>query len=76
MDKNSLVTSLIDLTQETGEVVMSYYQKDIESEKKSDGTPLTIVDQESHDYIFRGLKELTPDIPILSEESEDIPLNE
>jgi len=76
MEKNSLVTSLIDLTQETGEVVMSYYQKDIDSEKKSDGTPLTIVDQKAHDYIFRGLQELTPDIPILSEESEDIPLNE
>ena len=76
MDKNSLITSLIDLTQETGEVVMSYYQKDIDSEKKSDGTPLTIVDQKAHDHIFRGLQELTPDIPILSEESEDIPLNE
>jgi 3'(2'), 5'-bisphosphate nucleotidase len=41
----------------------------IEIEFKADKTPLTIADKEAHQSITSALSELTPNIPILSEES-------
>jgi 3'(2'), 5'-bisphosphate nucleotidase len=35
---------------------------------KSDGSPVTIADQEAHDIIIAGLKTITPSISIISEE--------
>ncbi len=42
-------------------------------ETKGDDSPLTLADKKSHDIILQGLKELYPEIPIISEESENIP---
>ncbi len=67
-----LTPKLIQLTSEVGEVIMSFYKSDINVETKGDETPLTIVDQQAHQLISSGLELLTPDIPILSEESEDL----
>ncbi len=39
---------------------------------KADDSPLTLADMASHRAIVAGLKKLTPDIPILSEEAADI----
>ncbi len=43
---------------------------------KSDNSPLTSADSASHQTIISGLKRLTPDIPVLSEESVDVPFAE
>ena len=40
---------------------------------KSDNTPLTQADKISHNLITEALKKITPNVPILSEESENIP---
>ncbi len=40
---------------------------------KADDSPLTAADRASHHAIVSALGELTPDIPILSEEAADIP---
>lgn len=39
---------------------------------KADGSPLTVADRVAHEVIAAGLKRLTPDIPLLSEESATV----
>ena len=41
--------------------------------KKADGTPATSADIMAHQYIVQGLQEITPQLPILSEEDEQWP---
>ena len=69
---DTLRQSLIDLSTSTGEMIMSHYKNQLTVEVKTDATPLTIVDQQAHKLISKGLESLTPNIPILSEESEAI----
>lgn len=49
---------------------------DLQVERKSDWSPLTLADRRAHDIIDSGLRALTPDIPILSEEGKDVPFAE
>ena len=73
---DSLTPALIKLTTEVGEHIMSYYKSDMSVEIKSNQTPLTIADQTAHNLIVDGLIQLTPDVPILSEESDAISFDE
>jgi len=52
---------------------MQVYAGEIDVESKSDNSPLTQADLTAHRIIESCLKQLTPDIPVLSEESADIP---
>lgn len=57
------------IVQEAAEAIMEVYQSpDFGIEKKSDNSPVTAADMAAHRVIVAGLKKLTPDIPILSEE--------
>ncbi|MDV7339307.1 inositol monophosphatase family protein [Terasakiella sp. A23] len=38
-------------------------------EAKSDGSPVTVVDQQASTFIIKALNDLTPDIPVISEEA-------
>ncbi len=69
---NKILPQLIQLTSSVGEVMLSFYKNDLTIGIKSDKTPLTIVDQRAHQMIAERLKFLTPDIPMLSEESSAI----
>lgn len=71
-DITSLIDPVIDIAQDAGELILQVYRGEFEVEIKGDGTPLTIADQRSHQLICQRLMELTPDIPILSEESVGI----
>jgi len=55
-----------------GQKIMEVYQRDFEVTDKQDGSPLTEADEAAHKCIVARLQELTPDIPILSEESAGI----
>ncbi len=48
---------------------MEIYGRDFNVEHKDDKSPLTEADMASHRHIAAALGELTPDIPVLSEES-------
>lgn len=52
---------------------MQVYATDFDVKRKSDDSPLTKADLAAHDVIEHALKTLTPHIPVLSEESEQIP---
>ena len=60
---------VIAIARKAGDQIMAIYQKDFEIYEKSDESPLTEADLASHHCIVDGLKSVTPDIPVLSEES-------
>jgi 3'(2'), 5'-bisphosphate nucleotidase len=61
---------LIDIVSRAGAAILEVYQGEIEVTNKSDASPLTQADLAAHEIIVRGLAEATPDVPIVSEESE------
>lgn len=68
------IEKIISIAIAAGKEILSIYQKDDFGEhEKNDHSPLTVADIASHLLITRQLQNLTPDIPILSEESADIP---
>ena len=52
--------------------ILAVYDSAFAIEHKDDRSPLTAADLASHRCIVAGLQALTPDIPVLSEESKDI----
>ncbi|GAA5173014.1 3'(2'),5'-bisphosphate nucleotidase CysQ [Modicisalibacter zincidurans] len=64
---------LVEGIREVGETVLAIYRRDFEVETKSDDSPLTEADMASHHALVKLLETLTPGVPILSEESGEIP---
>ncbi len=64
------------LSKLAGEKIMEIYGTDFDVEHKDDKTPLTEADMAAHNTIVAGLAKLTPNLPILSEESSKIPYSE
>ncbi|MEM1434985.1 MAG: 3'(2'),5'-bisphosphate nucleotidase CysQ [Pseudomonadota bacterium] len=60
---------LVRLAEAAGEKILEIYDTDFEVDHKEDESPLTKADLAAHEVLQAGLKQLTPDIPILSEES-------
>jgi len=59
-----------------GNAILEIYKSaDFGVEIKADDSPLTQADLAAHKIIEKHLLEITPDIPILSEESADIPFS-
>lgn len=76
-DLKQLLPEIEALSRKAGDAIMAIYQEeDLGVEYKSDNSPLTRADMASHRCIEQGLKLLTPEIPVLSEESGDIPWDE
>lgn len=69
MDLKSLVDPIVALAEDAGRAILEVYSTDFEVQSKDDESPLTQADLASHRWIEAGLKSLTPDIPIISEES-------
>ena len=72
---STLLPKLISLTSEVGETIMALQNDNMSFIVKSDKTPLTQADKISHSLITEELKKITPDVPILSEESKMIPFS-
>ncbi len=73
------ITPIIEIAKEAGSEIMKIYNDDSlfnVVDYKADDSPLTIADKRSHEIIDKKLRELHPDIPILSEEGKDIPYEE
>jgi 3'(2'), 5'-bisphosphate nucleotidase len=61
------------IAEEAGQAILQIYQQDdFEIKIKSDQSPLTQADIASHNIITKALKKLTPEIPILSEEGDQL----
>lgn len=64
--------AVIEIAKNAGVAIMDVYETDFDVVKKSDNSPLTQADMAAHNLIVAALKALTPEIPILSEESDAI----
>jgi 3'(2'), 5'-bisphosphate nucleotidase len=74
---NELLKAIEQLSVAAGQAIMEIYESgDFGVDHKADDSPLTKADLASHQVIAEGLKTLTADIPVLSEESADIPFEE
>lgn len=62
---------IITLIQEASHLVMSYYNKKVDVKYKHDNSAVSEVDEKSHHLICKRLAELTPNIPVISEECQD-----
>ena len=72
-----LTAQVIAIAQTAGHATMEIYQmKHAEIKHKSDQSPLTLADTTSSKIIEDSLKQLTPLLPVLSEESVIIPFKE
>ncbi len=64
--------SIAVIARKAGETIMDVYQQDFDVDHKDDGSPLTRADMAAHNLICAALQKLTPELPVLSEESREI----
>jgi 3'(2'), 5'-bisphosphate nucleotidase len=69
---SGLAVEIESIAARAGEAILEVYGQDIEVVSKEDDSPLTRADLASHRIIRDALARLTPDIPLLSEESAAI----
>ncbi len=75
VDLKILVENLIDTFLGAGEISIKLRKNGLTKQIKSDNTPVSNGDLEVNNIITNKLKELTPSIPIISEETSDNKLN-
>lgn len=66
-----LVQEVVTLARDAGARILEIYETDFSVRKKADRSPLTAADLAAHTVIDAGLAMITPDLPILSEESAE-----
>lgn len=66
---DALRDGVIKIAEAAAADILEVYARDFDIERKADATPLTEADLAAHHRIVAGLATLTPDIPVLSEES-------
>ena len=71
MDIKTIVEKLIDPFLKAGDLSISLREKGLKKEIKSDNTPVSNGDLEVNKFITKKISEITPDIPIISEETSD-----
>lgn len=73
LDLRTLSYEVLDIARQAGEEILRIYNSSFDVKLKSDQTPVTDADIAADQLIHRLLNQLTPDIPVLSEEAESIP---
>jgi 3'(2'), 5'-bisphosphate nucleotidase len=68
---NLLLPEVRALVAVAGRAILEVYATGHEVEYKADDSPITRADRAAHDVLVAGLQRMTPDIPVLSEESTD-----
>jgi 3'(2'), 5'-bisphosphate nucleotidase len=71
MDIKKIIEKLVYPFLEAGDISISLREKGLIKEIKSDNTPVSNGDLEVNKFITKKISEITPDIPIISEETSD-----
>ena len=71
-----IIQGVVALTRQAGSAIMEVYKTDFDIKIKDDNSPVTAADMKANAIITEGLKEINPEIPILSEEGRDMPFSE
>lgn len=64
----NLVAQVEHIAEQAAAVIMPYFTPAVDVQAKSDGSPVTLADQAADTFICQALRQLTPEIPIVSEE--------
>jgi 3'(2'), 5'-bisphosphate nucleotidase len=72
MSREDLAGAVRAIAEEAAGAILEVYAQDFEVARKDDRSPLTQADLAAHHIIVAGLRRLTPELPILSEESAAI----
>jgi len=72
MNPETLLPELTAIARRAGDAILAVYARDFDVETKDDDSPLTQADLASHRVIVDALRTLTPEVPVLSEESSGI----
>lgn len=72
---DKLLNRVIEIAKAAGTEILPYYlsSKSLDVKLKANNTPVTLADTLAHQVIYQHLRLLTPFVPILSEEGEQIP---
>ena len=65
----NLCAALVPVARQAGQRIMDVYAKDPDADFKGDGSPVTEADQAAEAIILPALKEIAPEITIISEEN-------
>ena len=75
LDLEYLCKQCVDIAREAGEKILAIYDSGFDIQEKDDKSPLTDADLAAHNVIVSRLTQLTPEIPVLSEESAKLPFD-
>jgi 3'(2'), 5'-bisphosphate nucleotidase len=67
-----LLEEVLQIAKIAGGLIMDIYQVEVDVSSKADGSPVTLADQVADDLIVGRLNKLTPQIPVISEESTSL----
>lgn len=76
LDLATLLPEVVAIAHAAGRRILEIYATDFTVTDKADASPLTAADMAAHHTIVDGLTRLTPNVPVLSEESASIPYAE
>ena len=71
MDLKEIVKSLVKDFLEAGDLAIQLREKGLEKKIKSDNTPVSNGDLEVNKFILKKISEVTPNLPIISEETSE-----
>lgn len=60
----------VDLARTAGAAIMGFYDEPVQVDRKEDRSPITEADRAAHGIIVAGLRDWTPEVPIISEEGD------
>jgi 3'(2'), 5'-bisphosphate nucleotidase len=69
---SDLLEAVIEISRRAGREILDVYGTDFEARAKADNSPLTEADLRAHRLITADLAQLSPSLPVLSEEDADI----
>lgn len=76
MSYSNYASEVLYIAKKAAELIMGYYSGEITVQHKTDKSPVTEADIAANEFIKRKLQELTPNIPVVSEENSEAENNE
>ena len=73
---SQFLPNAVAIARQAGDRILEVYASEFAVTAKADKSPLTAADMAAHHTIVAGLEALTPEIPVLSEESAAVPYAE
>jgi 3'(2'), 5'-bisphosphate nucleotidase len=69
VDLAPLLPAIVALAERAGALILEHYRDDVAVRAKADASPVTVADEAAEALILEGLAELTPQIPVVAEET-------